>query len=177
MACKFPWFFHHPPTRYRYLETITYFKKEKQGSLRSFRPLTRMDGACTDLYENLSVNSFKGDLSNATTFNPPLFSLVNTFKSLFLFYSCIALSIYLRPRYIIFITRRRRRQYVAEPVLMLFGALANRYWLWSLLRFIEDTLSSIRGRMFRLPWGTVPAYTVIVSCELVLKLAIGPSSV
>jgi hypothetical protein len=86
-----------------------------------------MDGACTDLYENLSVNSFKGDLSNATTFNPPLFSLVNTFKSLFLFYSCIALSIYLRPRYIIFITRRRRRQYVAEPVLMLFGALANRY--------------------------------------------------
>jgi hypothetical protein len=38
------------------------------------------DGACTDLFENLSVNSLKGDLSNATTFKPPLFSLVNTFK-------------------------------------------------------------------------------------------------
>ncbi len=37
------------------------------------------DGACTDLFENLSVNSLKGDLSNATTFKPPLFSLVNTF--------------------------------------------------------------------------------------------------
>jgi hypothetical protein len=34
------------------------------------------------LVENLSVNSLKGDLSNATTFNPPLFSLVNTFKDL-----------------------------------------------------------------------------------------------
>ncbi len=38
------------------------------------------DGACTDLFENLIVNSLKGGLSNATTFNPPLFSLVNTFK-------------------------------------------------------------------------------------------------
>ncbi len=38
------------------------------------------DGACTDLLENLSVNSLKRDLSNALTFNPPLFSLVNTFK-------------------------------------------------------------------------------------------------
>ncbi len=38
------------------------------------------DGACTDLSENLSVNSLKGDLSNATTSNPPFFSLVNTFK-------------------------------------------------------------------------------------------------
>ncbi len=38
------------------------------------------DGACTDLFENLSEISWKGDLSNATTFNPPLFSLVYTFK-------------------------------------------------------------------------------------------------
>ncbi len=38
------------------------------------------DGAWTDLVENLSVNSLKGDLLNVTTFNPPLFSLVNTFK-------------------------------------------------------------------------------------------------
>ncbi len=38
------------------------------------------DGACTDLFENLSEISLKGDLSNATTFNPHLFSLVNTFN-------------------------------------------------------------------------------------------------
>ena len=30
--------------------------------------------------ENLSVNSLKGDLSNATTFNPLLFPLDNTFN-------------------------------------------------------------------------------------------------
>ena len=42
------------------------------------------DGACTALFENLSEISLKGDLLNATTFNPPLFSLVNTFKSWFL---------------------------------------------------------------------------------------------
>jgi hypothetical protein len=38
------------------------------------------DGACTILFANLSVNSLKGDLSNDTTFNPPLFSLVYTFN-------------------------------------------------------------------------------------------------
>ncbi len=31
------------------------------------------DGACTDLFENLSMNSLKRDLSNVTTFNPPSF--------------------------------------------------------------------------------------------------------
>ncbi len=36
------------------------------------------DGACTDLLENLSMNGLKGVLSNASTSNPPLFSLVNT---------------------------------------------------------------------------------------------------
>jgi hypothetical protein len=38
------------------------------------------DGAFADLFENLSVNSLKGDLSNATTFKPPLISVVNTFN-------------------------------------------------------------------------------------------------
>ena len=38
------------------------------------------DGACTDLFENFSENSLKGDLLNDITLNPPLFSLVNTFK-------------------------------------------------------------------------------------------------
>jgi hypothetical protein len=40
------------------------------------------DGACTDLFENFGENSLKGDLSNDSIVNPPLFSLVNTFKSL-----------------------------------------------------------------------------------------------
>ena len=38
------------------------------------------DGACTKLCENFSEISLKRDLSNDTTVNPPLFSLVNTFK-------------------------------------------------------------------------------------------------
>ncbi len=41
------------------------------------------DGACTDLFEYFSEDSLKGDLSNDTILpssNPPLFSLVNTFK-------------------------------------------------------------------------------------------------
>jgi hypothetical protein len=32
------------------------------------------------LFENHRENSLMEDLSNITTFNPPLFSLVNTFK-------------------------------------------------------------------------------------------------
>jgi hypothetical protein len=32
------------------------------------------------LFENFRENSLKRDLSNGTTTNPPLFSLVNTFK-------------------------------------------------------------------------------------------------
>jgi hypothetical protein len=38
------------------------------------------DGISTDFFGNLSVISLKRDLSIDTTFNPPLFSLVNTFK-------------------------------------------------------------------------------------------------
>ncbi len=39
------------------------------------------DGACTGFFFlNLSVNSLKGDLLNATTFKPHIFSLVNAFK-------------------------------------------------------------------------------------------------
>jgi hypothetical protein len=48
--------------------------------VRGAVPGLSQDGACTDVFENLNVNSLKGDLSNATTFNPPLFSLVNTFN-------------------------------------------------------------------------------------------------
>jgi hypothetical protein len=39
------------------------------------------DGANTNLFENFRENSLKRDLSNNTTVNPPLFSLVNTFNS------------------------------------------------------------------------------------------------
>ncbi len=38
------------------------------------------EGACTDSFENFRENSLKGDLSNDITLNPPLFSMVNTFK-------------------------------------------------------------------------------------------------
>ncbi len=72
------WIFNKPPTLYCYWETIFYLNDRNRvpwvvlGLLQA--------GACTDLVENLSVNSLKGDISNATTFNQPLFSLVNTFK-------------------------------------------------------------------------------------------------
>jgi hypothetical protein len=39
------------------------------------------DGVCTNLFENFSKNNLKEDLSQDTTDNPPLFSLVNTFNS------------------------------------------------------------------------------------------------
>jgi hypothetical protein len=39
------------------------------------------DGACTDSFENFRKISLKGDLSNDISLNPPLFSLVNTFKA------------------------------------------------------------------------------------------------
>ncbi len=39
------------------------------------------DGACTDSYENFRDTSLKGGLSNDITLNPPLFSLVYTFKA------------------------------------------------------------------------------------------------
>ncbi len=39
------------------------------------------DGAYTDSFENFRDNSLKGGLSVDITLNPPLFSLVNTFKS------------------------------------------------------------------------------------------------
>ncbi len=39
-----------------------------------------LDGACTDSFENFREISLKGDLSKDITLNPPLFSLVNTFK-------------------------------------------------------------------------------------------------
>jgi hypothetical protein len=39
------------------------------------------DGASKKLFEKIRENSLKRDLSNDTTANPPLFSLVNTFKA------------------------------------------------------------------------------------------------
>ncbi len=66
------------PTLCRYLQTIIECKWHKQGALSSFRPPTGW-GLHRFLWKS-HENSFKGDLSNATTFNPALFSLVDTFK-------------------------------------------------------------------------------------------------
>ncbi len=70
------------PTLCRYLQTIIDFKCQKQSSLSCFVLGLSEDEACTNSFENLSVNSLKGNLSNATTSNPPFFSLVSTFKLL-----------------------------------------------------------------------------------------------
>jgi hypothetical protein len=56
---------------------------KQQGSLRILG--LSQDGAGTDLSENLSVNSLKGDLSNATTFNLPLHPVVIPFIEDFVF--------------------------------------------------------------------------------------------
>jgi hypothetical protein len=51
--------FHKAPTLYCYLETIIDFKWLKQDSLNSSIGLSQ-DEACSDLFENLSVNTLKG---------------------------------------------------------------------------------------------------------------------
>jgi hypothetical protein len=59
------------------------FANNRNGVRGAVLGLSR-DGACNDLFENLSVNSLQGDLSNYTTFKSPLFSLVNTFNTWYL---------------------------------------------------------------------------------------------
>ncbi len=65
------------PRFYRYLQTIIECKRHKQGSLSSFRPPTGW-GLYRFLWRS-QREYLKGDLSNITTFNPLLFSLVDTF--------------------------------------------------------------------------------------------------
>ncbi len=50
------------------------------GFAEQFYASHKMGPALTNLFENFSENSLKGDLSNDTTDKPPLFSLVNTFN-------------------------------------------------------------------------------------------------
>jgi hypothetical protein len=50
----------------------------KRNRVRGAVLYLSQDGACTSLFENFSENILKGDQSNKTTDNPPLFSLVNT---------------------------------------------------------------------------------------------------
>jgi hypothetical protein len=81
VAYKFQGFFQKSPTLYRYWERT--IKEQllfanKGNRVRAAVLGLAQDGACTDLFENLSVNSLKGHLSNDNKFNPPLFSLVNT---------------------------------------------------------------------------------------------------
>ncbi len=71
-------FFQKPPTPYRYWETIVAFKWQKQGSLSSFRPLTERDQH--KIVWKFPREQLKERPTNDTTANPPLFSLVNTFK-------------------------------------------------------------------------------------------------
>ncbi len=60
------------PILCRYWDTIVYFKWVVLG--------LSQDEACTNLFENFSENSLKGDLSNDNIVTPSLFSLVNTFN-------------------------------------------------------------------------------------------------
>jgi hypothetical protein len=78
VAYKFPGFF-ISLRRYTVIGNQLLISNDRNRVRRVVLGLSQ-DGACTDLLENLSVNSLKRDLSNALTFNPPLFSLVNTFK-------------------------------------------------------------------------------------------------
>ncbi len=75
------WKFCHSLTLCRCLKTIIDSKWQKQ--VRWVVLGLSQEGACTELFENFSENSLKGDQSNDTKFNPPLFSLVNTFKCFF----------------------------------------------------------------------------------------------
>jgi len=67
------WNLSRPDTICPYRDTITDYKW--QGSLNSSRRLTGW--GLHRFVWNLSVNSFKRDLSNATTYNPLLFSFFN----------------------------------------------------------------------------------------------------
>jgi hypothetical protein len=58
--------------------------------VRGAVPGLSQDEACTDSFENFRENSLKGDLSNNITLNPPLFSLVNSFK----YFNSLASTIY-----------------------------------------------------------------------------------
>ncbi len=65
VACKFPRFFHKPPTLYCYWETIIAFKWQKQGSRSSFRPLTGWGQ--NKFLENFRENSLKRRIIPLTT--------------------------------------------------------------------------------------------------------------
>ncbi len=81
VACKFPWFF-YKPRHYTVIGNQLFISNDRNRVRWVVLGLLQ-DGACTDFFENLSENTFKGDLSNATIFDPPLFSLVDTFKHKF----------------------------------------------------------------------------------------------
>jgi hypothetical protein len=66
------------------------------------------------LAENFSENDFKGDLSNVATFNPPLFSLVNTFN-------CSKIKLF--PIFFIFVAIKNGR--TTKCFLSSFGALVG----------------------------------------------------
>ncbi len=67
MACKFQGFFQ------------VLISNDKNRVRKAILGLSQ-NGACTNLFENFCDNCLKRDLSDDTTFSPPLFSLVNTLK-------------------------------------------------------------------------------------------------
>ncbi len=69
---------HAPRYWCRVLQRFIDFKWQKQGSLSSFRSFKRL--GYTALFENHNVKSLKLDISSDTTFNPPLFSMIDTFN-------------------------------------------------------------------------------------------------
>ncbi len=79
------------------------------------------DGSCTDLSENFSEDSLKGDLSNDNFVSPLLFSLVNTFKVLIL-----NLAQYGTPTSATW--RRQRRLMVLFFILALYGTPTSATW-------------------------------------------------
>ncbi len=80
MACEFHVFFFIKLRRHTAIRKQLLFANDTNRVCRAVLGLLQ-DGACTDSFENFRENSLKGDLSNDITLNPPLFSLVNTFKS------------------------------------------------------------------------------------------------
>jgi hypothetical protein len=81
MACMFPGFFQKPPKRYHYWKQLLI--SNDRNRIRWAVLDLLQDRVCTDLFENHNMESLKRDLPKGATFNPPLFSLVNSFKRIY----------------------------------------------------------------------------------------------
>jgi hypothetical protein len=80
---SFPRLFHKPP-RYTFIGKQLLLSNDR-NRVRGVVLVLSQDGASTNLFENFRENTLKRDLSNDSTANPPLFSLVNTFNTVIFF--------------------------------------------------------------------------------------------